>query len=99
LTGFRVIIGNRQAVKLMNEPFESFLTEVLALEGEDENAIREGVRVALADYEQVFRAQEVNKQMMVQGGSRLRFWIFRPLIPLGSRKHPFRARQSSSRPR
>ena len=60
LTGFRVIIGNRQAVKPMDEPFESFLTEGLALEGEDENAIREGVRVALADYEQVFRAQEVN---------------------------------------
>jgi len=27
------------------------------------NAIRQGVRVALADYEQIFRAQEVNKRM------------------------------------
>jgi hypothetical protein len=37
--------------------------DVLALEGEDENAIRDGVRVALTDYEQIFRAQEVNKRM------------------------------------
>ncbi len=37
--------------------------DVLALEGEDANAIRDGVRVALADYEQIFRAQEVNKRM------------------------------------
>jgi hypothetical protein len=42
LTGFRVIIGNRQAVKPMDEPVESILADVLALEGEDENAIREG---------------------------------------------------------
>jgi hypothetical protein len=28
-----------------------FWADVLALEGEDANAIREGVRVALADYE------------------------------------------------
>ena len=47
----------------MDERIESFLADVLALAGEDENAIREGVRNALADYEQVFRAQEVNKRM------------------------------------
>jgi hypothetical protein len=40
-----------------------FLADVLALEGEDANAIRQGVRVALADYAQLFRAQEVNKRM------------------------------------
>jgi hypothetical protein len=34
-----------------------------ALEGEDADAIRHGVRVALADCGQVFRAQEVNKRM------------------------------------
>jgi hypothetical protein len=39
------------------------LADVLALEGEDPNVIREGVRGALADYEQLFRAQEVNKRM------------------------------------
>jgi hypothetical protein len=32
-------------------------------QGEDENAIRIGVRVDLTDYEQIFRAQEVNKRM------------------------------------
>ena len=47
----------------MDERIESFLADVLALEGEDETGIREGVRVALADYEQIFRAQEVNKRM------------------------------------
>src|SRR4029077_1948461 len=47
----------------MDERIESFLADVLALEGEDENAIRNGVRVALTDYEQIFRAQEVNKRM------------------------------------
>jgi hypothetical protein len=39
------------------------LADVLALEGEDVNAIREGVRGELADYEQLFRAQEVNRRM------------------------------------
>jgi hypothetical protein len=42
---------------------EAFLADVLALEGENENAIREGVRMALADYEQIFRAQEVTRRM------------------------------------
>ena len=47
----------------MDERIEAFLADVLALEGEAASAIRDGVRVALADYEQVFRAQEVNKRM------------------------------------
>jgi hypothetical protein len=47
----------------MDERVEAFLADVLALEGEDANAIRQGVRVALADYAQLFRAQEVNKRM------------------------------------
>ena len=47
----------------MDERIEAFLADVLALEGEDENAIREGVRVALADCEQIFKAQEMNKRM------------------------------------
>lgn len=42
---------------------EAFLADILALEGDDANAIHEGVRGALADYEQQFRAQEVNKRM------------------------------------
>jgi hypothetical protein len=41
---------------------ESFLADILALQGEDPNAIREGVYVAIADGEQIFRAQEVNRR-------------------------------------
>jgi hypothetical protein len=48
---------------MIDERVEAFLADVLALEGEDVNAIREGVRGALADYEQLFRAQEVNRRM------------------------------------
>ena len=40
-----------------------FWPDILALEGEEANAIRQRVRGALADYEQLFRAQEVNKRM------------------------------------
>lgn len=47
----------------MDERIEAFLADMLALEDEDANATREGVRVALADYEQLFRAQEANKRM------------------------------------
>jgi hypothetical protein len=47
----------------MDERIDAFLADVLALEGEEPNAVREAVRIALADYEQVFRAQEVNKRM------------------------------------
>ena len=42
---------------------EFFLAEVLALEGKDPNAIREGVHVAIANREQIFKAQEVNRRM------------------------------------
>jgi hypothetical protein len=47
----------------MDERVEALLADVLALEGDDADAIREGVRGALADYEQLFRAQEANKRM------------------------------------
>ena len=47
----------------MDERVQAFLGDVLALEGEDAIAIREGVRGALAYYEQQFRAHEVNKRM------------------------------------
>jgi hypothetical protein len=56
-------LASAKPVKPMDERIESFLADVLALEGEDENAVRHGVRVALADYEQIFRAREVNKRM------------------------------------
>jgi hypothetical protein len=47
----------------MDERVEAFLADVLALEGEDADAIRQSARSALADCEQIFRAQEVNKRM------------------------------------
>ena len=37
---------------------ESFLADVLALEGENPEAIREGVHIALADCGEIYRAQE-----------------------------------------
>jgi hypothetical protein len=55
--------GSHVAGKPMDERIEDFLADVFALEGEEVNAIREGVRGILADYEQLFRAQEVNKRM------------------------------------
>jgi hypothetical protein len=38
----------------MDQRIESFLTDVLALAGEDPDAVREGVRVALADARRFF---------------------------------------------
>jgi hypothetical protein len=35
----------------VDERVEAFLTDILALEGEEANAIREGVRGTLVDYE------------------------------------------------
>ena len=42
---------------------EVFLADVLALEGENPDAIREGVHVALADRADIFKGQEVNRRM------------------------------------
>jgi hypothetical protein len=42
---------------------EAFLADILALEGEKPNAIREGVHVALADCADILKAQEVNRRM------------------------------------
>jgi hypothetical protein len=47
----------------MDQRIESFLGDVLALAGEDLDAIREGVRVALASCEALFRVREPNKRM------------------------------------
>jgi hypothetical protein len=47
----------------MDQRIESFLADVLALAGENPDAIREGVRVTLADCEAIFRAQETHKRM------------------------------------
>ena len=50
----------------MDQRIESFLADVLALTGEQPDAIREGVRVALNDCEAIFLAQETNKRMRDQ---------------------------------
>lgn len=47
----------------MDERIEAFLIDVLALEGEISNLIREGVRRSLSAYEKQFRDAETNKRM------------------------------------
>ena len=41
---------------------ESLLADVLALEGESPEAIRDGVHIALTDCGEIYRAQEVNRR-------------------------------------
>jgi hypothetical protein len=50
----------------MDQRIEAFLADVLALAGEEPDKVCEGVRVALADCEAIFRAQETNKRMRDQ---------------------------------
>jgi hypothetical protein len=50
----------------MDQRIESFLGDVLALAGEDPDAVREGVRVALARCEAIFRLQEPKKRIRDQ---------------------------------
>ena len=45
----------------LDQRIESFLADILALAGEDLDAIARWVRVALADCEEIFRAQETNR--------------------------------------
>ena len=47
----------------MDQRIEPFLADVLALAGEEPDVVRDEVRVALGDYEAIFRAQEPNKRM------------------------------------
>ena len=53
----------RTVTPMTDARIESFLADVLALEGENPEAIREGVHIALADCEQIFKAQEINRRM------------------------------------
>ena len=53
----------------MDQRIEAFLTDVLALAGEDPDAVREGVRSALADCEAIFRVKTQAHEG--QGRSRL----------------------------
>jgi hypothetical protein len=56
----------RGVESLMDRRIESFLGDVLALAGEEPDAVREGVRVALAKGEAIFRLQEPKKRMRNQ---------------------------------
>ena len=49
---------------------EAFLVDILALEGENPDAIREGIHVALADCADIFKVQEVNRRMKNKARSR-----------------------------
>ena len=51
----------------MDQRVEAFLADVLALEGETSDAIRQAVRAGLADCEAVFRTQESNRRMKDRG--------------------------------
>ena len=50
----------------MDQRIKSFLGDVLALAGEEPDAVWEGVRVALAKCETIFRVWEDNKRMKDQ---------------------------------
>jgi hypothetical protein len=50
---------------------EAFLADVLALEGENQPAIREGVHIALADCEQIFKDSGSEQAHEREGGPRL----------------------------
>jgi ethanolamine utilization microcompartment shell protein EutL len=50
----------------VDQRIESFLGDVLALAGEEPDAVRDGVRVALAKCEAIFRLQEPKKPMRDQ---------------------------------
>ena len=47
---------------------DAFLADVFALEGENTDAIHDGVHIALKDCENIFRAQEVNRRMKDKAG-------------------------------
>jgi hypothetical protein len=58
----QVALRHHIGAKPMDDRIEAFLADVLALEGEELDAIRAGVRVALGDVETIFRAQEDNRR-------------------------------------
>ena len=53
----------------MEKRIESFLADVLALAGEDLDAVREGVRIALASCEALFRVREPNNRRALEAGT------------------------------
>ena len=64
----------------MDQRIESFLADILALAGEDLDAIARWVRVALADCEEIFRAQETNRLFRDDGDP---YRVSRGVTPAG----------------
>ena len=56
----------------MDERIEAFMKDVLSLEGENSNAVREGVRHYMADYEKQVRIAETDTRKMVPASERFR---------------------------
>jgi hypothetical protein len=50
--------SGRTVTPMSDARIEAFLADVLALEGENPDAIREGVHVAVADCEQIFHVRQ-----------------------------------------
>ena len=56
----------------MDERIEAFMKDVLGLEGEDSNVVREGVRRYMAAYEKQVRVAETEARKMVPAAQRFR---------------------------
>jgi hypothetical protein len=76
----------------MDQRIELFLTDVLAVAGEDPEAVREGVRVALTDCEAIFRVREDNKRMKDQAAR-----VCRALAALASSRRCINVEEPGSR--
>lgn len=65
----------RKAAKLdnqMHERIEAFMKDVMGLEGENANEVREGVRRYMAAYEKQVRIAEIETRKMVPSAERFR---------------------------
>jgi hypothetical protein len=56
----------------MDDRIEAFIRDILRLEGANSNAVREGVRIHLAQYEKVFRDAEPDKRRKDAAAERCR---------------------------
>jgi hypothetical protein len=71
----------------MDQRIELFLTDILALAGENPEAVQEGARVALADCEAIFRVREDNKRMKDQASRVCRsLWRTRVVAEMHQRR-------------
>jgi predicted phage tail protein len=56
----------------MDDRIEAFMKDVLGLEGENSNVVREGVRRYMAEYEKQVRVAETEARTMVPAAQRFR---------------------------